>query len=288
MLMTIPPQPPLSPSPPNPIMYDPTTPFSHHTHADWGRLAETHDQSCSNEHSNDQEQLVQFRPNHNQEFLDSDDSGVCSPPLWKNSPSDQPLLSHHIHSSLSPNSRLQAITRGQRELMEMVKDMPESSYELSLKDLVEHHHRVETTQTPHQLERENSKNQSLQRRGVVRVKSLERKNVMMRSGSFENKGMFLNMVFPFSFNSKKKKSFGSNNSGKVSPKPEVVKGGGGERDWWKKKFTGSSDSDSSRTSNNSGSSGTTESSGGGSSSCRSNSGGGRYAQYLSSLFKALI
>lgn len=158
--------------------------------------------------------------------------------------------------------------------MEMVKDMPESSYELSLKDLVEHHHSVELTQTPHQLERENPKNQSLQRGGVVRVKSLERKNIIMRSGSFENKGMFLNMVFPFSFNSKKKKSFASNNnSWKVSPKPEVVKVGG-ERDWWKKKFTGSSDSDSSRTSNNSGSSGTTESSGG-SSSCRSNSGGGR-------------
>ncbi|KAL0369290.1 UNVERIFIED_CONTAM: hypothetical protein Scaly_1147900 [Sesamum calycinum] len=187
------------------MMYDPTTPFSHHTHADWGRLAQPHDQSCSNEYTNDQELLVQFRPNHNQEFLDSDDSGVCSPPLWKNSPSDQPLLSHHIYSSLSPNSRVQAITRG----------------------------------------RGNSWRWDVSEYGVS--------------------------IF---FQLQEKKSFASNNTGKVSPKPEVVKGTGGERDWWKKKFTGSSDSDSSRTSNNSGSSGTTESSGG-SSSCRSNSGGGR-------------
>ncbi|KAK4433731.1 hypothetical protein Salat_0535800 [Sesamum alatum] len=267
-------------------MYDPTPPFPDHTVGDWGgknsatndgRLAQT-DESCSNEYS-DQE-LVQFRPTHNQEFMESDDSGVCSPPLWKNSPSSQPLLSHHISSSLSPNSRLQAITRGQRELMEMVKDLPESSYELSLKDLVEHH-RMELTQAPdhHQVERvvvENSNHQSLQRRGVVRVKSLESKksdkNMMMRrSGSFENKGLFLNMVFPVSFNTKKKKS--NCTSGKVSPKPEVVKSGG-ERDWWKKRFTGSSDSDSSRTSNNSASSGSTRSSGG-SSSGRSYSTGGR-------------
>ncbi|KAK6115617.1 hypothetical protein DH2020_007886 [Rehmannia glutinosa] len=248
-------------------MFDPRTQYDH-------RLAQNN-KNCVNFSSD--EETVQFRPNNHQESMENDDSGVCSPPLWKNSPSPspsplQPLLSHHSYKSLSPNSRAQAIARGQRELMEMVKNMPESSYELSLKDLVEHH-KMEIIQPP-QLEilnAINGKNQILQQRGVVKVKRQESKSSdknMVRNGSFENKGLFLKMGFPFSFYSKKKNKFGSSNSsGKVSPKlDQMVKGGGGERDWWKKKFTGSSDSDSSRTSINSGS---TESTAGGSSSGRS-------------------
>lgn len=147
----------------------------------------------------------------------------------------------------------------------MVKNMPESSYELSLKDLVEHH-RTETP-APQPGGRPLNNNQSLHQRGGVRVKGQESKKTdrnVMRSGSFENRGLFLNLVFPFSLKSKKKKKLaGNNTSGKVSPKPEGLKGGGAEKDWWKKKFTGSSDSDSSRTAHNSGGSGSTGSSGGG-------------------------
>lgn len=54
-------------------------------------------------------------------------SGTSSPPLW----------SAKGASSPPPPSRLEAIERGQRELMEMVQSMPESGYELSLRDLVE-------------------------------------------------------------------------------------------------------------------------------------------------------
>lgn len=266
-------------------MNDPRTQFSHTYDHSYGnpfgnndRRLSQNNESCSN-WSTDQE-VVQFRPNHHhQEAIESDDSGVCSPPLWKNSPSpSRPLLSHHIYRNLSPNSRVQAIARGQRELMEMVKNMPESSYELSLKDLVEHHKMENHAPQVNNL-------QNLHQRGVVKVKRQESKKNdknMMRSESFENKGLFLKMVFPFSLKSKKKKNFASNSSGKVSPKPEVVKGGGGgEKDWWKKKFTGSSDSDSSRTSNNSGS--TESSSGGGSSTGRSYSGGRRYVDFFASL-----
>ncbi|KAI3460537.1 hypothetical protein Pfo_017200 [Paulownia fortunei] len=303
ILMTIPPQPPLPPPisshhflPPliflskallPHTMYDPRTHYDH----SYGNLGTTNFANkdsrlaqnieiCSS-WSSDQE-VVQFRPSNHQEAMESDDSGVCSPPLWKNSPSpprspSQPLLNHHIYRSLSPNSRAQAIVRGQRELMEMVKNMPESSYELSLKDLVEHH-KMET-QAPRVERLNNSNIQNLHQRGVVKVKRQESKKNdknMMRSESFENKGLFLKMVFPFSLHSKKKNKFASNTSGKVSPKPEVPKGGG-ERDWWKKKFTGSSDSDSSRTSNNSGS---TESSGGNSSG-RSYSSGRKKNGFLS-------
>ncbi|KAL1543761.1 hypothetical protein AAHA92_20695 [Salvia divinorum] len=185
---------------------------------------------------------VQFAPIR---AMETDDSGAISPPLWRNrSPSpSRPLLG----GSFSPDSRAQAIARGRSELMEMVRHMPESSYELSLKDIVEHHHRAEN-----QIEGGSD------RRAAGSKKEESRK--IERRLSFEDKGFFLNMAFPFAFMSKRKKKTvvvvgGGSGSGRVSPKPEGWKGGG-ERDWWKKKFTGSSDSDSSRTSNNSGGSST--------------------------------
>ncbi|CAK9174300.1 unnamed protein product [Ilex paraguariensis] len=69
----------------------------------------------------------------------ADESGVCSPPLWNTSPPRSPVHQRPHHNNyryLSPASRTQAIARGQWELMEMVKKMPESSYELTLRDLV--------------------------------------------------------------------------------------------------------------------------------------------------------
>ncbi|KAI3464589.1 hypothetical protein Pfo_021252 [Paulownia fortunei] len=308
--MTFPPQPPLPPNtksfpfPPHfPLksllqetMYDPRTQSSNtynHQNLSYGNrgamnlvdkdreVAQNYENSCSNWYNG----VVQFRPNHHQEAMESDHSGVSSPPLWKNSPSppkspSHPLLGNHNYRSLSPNTRAQAIARGQWELMEMVKNMPESSYELSLKDLVEHH-RIET-QAPQAGDGSLKHNQSLHQRAVAKVKRQESKKNdrnVMRSGSFENKGLFLNMVFPFSLKPKKKNKFASNTSGKVSPKPEGLKGGG-ERDWWKKPFAGSSDSDSSRTIDKSGSSGSTGSSGGSRSSGRSDSGGRKRKGFL--------
>ncbi|KAL3641722.1 hypothetical protein CASFOL_012537 [Castilleja foliolosa] len=197
------------------------------------------DHNYSKTRSSEDDGFLQFRPNNNN-TQESDDSGVCSPPLWKNSPSPNPSPSHPLisHYCLSPNSRTKAIARGQRELMEMVKNMPESSYELSLKDLVEHHHKIAGPQVQNI-----GKNQILQKRAVfVKVKRQESK----KNGSFEEKGLFLKMGFlPFNLGSKKMKRFGDSNigSGKVIST---------ERDWWKKKFTGSSDSYSSGISSNSG------------------------------------
>ncbi|XP_020554991.1 uncharacterized protein LOC105180043 isoform X2 [Sesamum indicum] len=202
-------------------------------------LSDLHENRDSNWYSDG---LLQLRPNHHQESMDS---GETSPPLWKTcSPSPQKSPSHPLlnHRSLSPDSRAQAIARGQWELMEMVKNMPESSYELTLKDLVEH--RSIEAQAP----------ENEHRRGVVKERQREIGRKYERNEmSLEKKGVFLNVVFPVSLESRKK-----NSRGKVSPKPEGLKGGG-ERDWWKKRFTGSSDSDSSRTSNGS----STGSSGGG-------------------------
>lgn len=70
------------------------------------------------------------RSSRREEENTEDDSGFSSPPLWETTAKTD-------YKYLSPNSKSQAIARGQWELMEMVKAMPESSYELSLKDLVQ-------------------------------------------------------------------------------------------------------------------------------------------------------
>ncbi|KAL1561196.1 hypothetical protein AAHA92_03933 [Salvia divinorum] len=208
-------------------------------------------------------EFVQFRPNFH---CSGDDSGACSPPLWKSGPStpSEPLLSHHTYRSLSPAARLQAIARGQRELMEMVRNMPESSYELSLKDLVEHH-RVEGHAPP-------------PGDSPARVRRQESKRSMSRSGSLkiESRGVFLKMVFPFSLQPKKRSGIDRSFSGRVSP---AKGGGGGEGDWWRKKVSRSSESDSSRMSVNSGGGGSSRSSSAGSSSCRSFGGGRKMQDY---------
>ncbi|CAA0840799.1 Unknown protein [Striga hermonthica] len=194
--------------------------------------------NCIDRSSSDE--ILQFRPNNHEEL---DDSGVCSPPLWKSSPSpSHPLL------CLSPNSRRRSIATGQRELMEMLKDMPESSYELSLQDLVEHHRQ--------KMEIDDVESPRLQNRARDRAAVFAKK--VKRNRGFEDRGLFLKMGFPFNLQSRKVKRIGDSNNS-MSPKPE--------RDWWKKKFTGSSDSESSRVSSDSG-----RSYGGGSSSQRENEG----------------
>lgn len=218
---------------------------------------------------------VQFRPQKSE-----DESGVQSPRLWKNSPPTSPLNSRYNSStyrSLSPNSRTQAIARGQRELMEMVKNMPESCYELSLKDLVEHPRIESPKEESYLLEEKNydDHHQVLNER-VKSIRRQESKNTekkaqILRSKSMENGGLFLKMVFPFSFKSRKKKNLMTSTLAKVSPKPEGPDktSKNVDKDWWKKRFSSSSESDSGRTSSNGGSTG---SSGTSSSSSRSNSG----------------
>ncbi|KAL7117863.1 hypothetical protein ACP275_03G099000 [Erythranthe tilingii] len=146
---------------------------------------------------------------------------VSSPPLWKkNSSPSHPLLRRHSHRrSLSSKSRAEAIARGQWELMEMVKTMPESSYELSLKDLVEHHYRVENHHPVPQTADQPVKVVVVKREKI----KIDGGNNSMSGGgrSFQNKGLFINMVFPFSLKPKKRKKAGGANNGGGS------KGGGG-------------------------------------------------------------
>ncbi|MGI4297478.1 hypothetical protein ACR2WD_27530, partial [Klebsiella pneumoniae] len=75
--------------------------------------------------------------------------------------------------------------------MEMVKTLPESCYELSLKDLVQHP-RMNDVGNKILIRRQESKRN-------------DGKAEMMRSRSMENGGLLIKMVFPFSLRSIKKK-----------------------------------------------------------------------------------
>lgn len=168
--------------------------------------------------------------------------------------------------------------------MEMVKNMPESCYELSLKDLVEHHPRMGSPKEDSCLledknydEHEQAVNQRVKSIRRQESKNSEKKAQILRSASMENRGLFLKVVFPVSLKSRKKKNLMTNSTiSRVSPKPEGSDktSKNVDKDWWKKRFSGSSGSESGMTSsNNSGSTGSTGSNG--SSSVHSHSSSGR-------------
>ncbi|KAG4958470.1 hypothetical protein JHK87_035103 [Glycine soja] len=189
--------------------------------------------------------------------VDDDESGICSPPLWTTSPPKSPHQCKNHYRCLSPASKTQAIARGQRELMEMVKSMPESSYELSLKDLVEHP-RVEVAQEKGAEERKNLGDKNVDSRKKVDMNI--KKGQVKRSGNIDSGGFYLKMVFPISLGSKKKtknESLVNSGSNKVSPRTSVSDHGSKslDKEWWKKKSLSGSggESDSGVSSINSGS-----------------------------------
>ncbi|KAK7385085.1 hypothetical protein VNO78_30792 [Psophocarpus tetragonolobus] len=199
-----------------------------------------------------------------------DESGICSPPLWTTSPPKSPHQRKNYYRCLSPNSKTQAIARGQRELMEMVKNMPEATYELSLKDLVEHP-RVEVGQEKGAEERRKLGNKNVENRKVN-----DKKGHVKRSGNIDSGGFYLKMVFPISLGSKKKaknESLVNNGSNKVSPRTSASDGSKSvDKEWWKNSLSASGgESDSGVSSINSGSMKSSGSSSNSSSSSRSNS-----------------
>lgn len=207
---------------------------------------------------------------------EEDSSGICSPPLWSTSPPQSPTPTRQNSQNgstfrhLSPTSRAQAIARGQFEMMEMVKNMPESSYELSLKDLVEQTRLGSVEDQDFSINEERAILGS-SGNGNQRWKS-EKKGKVLISGSrisidHQNRGMLLKMGYvPFFLGSnKKKKVLVTNTCAKVSPKPHEVqfmneKSGkinnnvDHQRDWWKKKLSSvPSESESGEGSSHSGS-----------------------------------
>lgn len=180
---------------------------------------------------------IQFRPSR---LNNGDESGVCSPPLWSKSPPRSPpgsKFSQNKFRNSPPSLRVQAIARGQKELMEMVKSMPESSYELSLKDLVDHQKVgfLEDDEIVVDQEKSgfitNKKQGSVKKQASVRKKASVRKQPSLKkvekkiartasnmSEGNNNPGLFLKMVFPMPFGGSTKKQVPKSPQGKAKTK----------------------------------------------------------------------
>ncbi|XP_042478716.1 uncharacterized protein LOC122059749 [Macadamia integrifolia] len=206
---------------------------------------------------------IEFRPITEGE----DESGPPSPTLWSSSPSRIPEAEASLlhHSSLSPASRKNAIAKGRKEIMEMIRNVPETSYDLSLRDLVEKAHVQISTD-------KKSNDPKMQSEKGKRKKSQERnKRQMGRSVSMETEPVLLKMFFPTSLGLKKK-SLSMDTGSKTPPRsPKLERQEKSiDKEWWKKRYSFAGDSDTVvKSSNNIGSIGSSGSSSSGSSRRRS-------------------
>ncbi|GAV80817.1 hypothetical protein CFOL_v3_24277 [Cephalotus follicularis] len=216
------------------------------------------------------------------ETLKDNDSGVNTPSFLWTGPPTSPQHRPNLYRSLSPSSRAQAIARGQRELMEMVSKMPESCYELSLKDLVERPMIVEAKEESIEEGKSLISNEN---KYYYKKKMNDSKKVQIKrsESNMDNGGLLLKLVIPFSLGSKKKNKKNNNESpsitsSKVSPKPPVLSDGsnkGVDKEWWKKTFSVSSESENCGSSSHNSVSTKSSGSSSRSSSNRSNSRGKR-------------
>lgn len=221
---------------------------------------------------------LEFRPH-----VKEDEHGICSPPLWeKQSAPTSPVLHSqqfdNVSLNLSPTSRREAVNRGRLELMEMVKAMPESSYELSLKDLVDNFQKPE----------ENIQEECLKQEGVKKIKRKPKMGRSVSNINENNKGLFLKMVLPLPFGGSNKKKV-KNPYARVMSRPcttEDTDDRGSvkcvDKEWWKKRCSVSDENESGGLSGSTGSSGSSHSS----ESTRSQS--TRYVQFLISVLPLFV
>ncbi|KAJ4950802.1 hypothetical protein NE237_027634 [Protea cynaroides] len=205
-------------------------------------------------------------------------SGSSSPTLWKTS---SPARTSEAEASLlhqgtlSSASRKLAIARSRKEIMEMVRNMPETSYELSLQDLVEQPYVQDSVD-------KNSNDPKTQIETAKRKKSQERnKGQMWRSGSMEIEPVMLKMFFPASLGLKKK-SFSMDRESKTPSRSQSFEAQetNVDKEWWKRRYSFAGDSDRGVISGiNNGSSGSSGSSNNGRRKRRSKIGG--FADFFS-------
>ncbi|KAL0556434.1 hypothetical protein IC582_004948 [Cucumis melo] len=161
------------------------------------------------------------------------------------SPQRSPQFYRSNYHTLSPPSKALAIATGQKELMEIVNNMPESCYELSLRDLVEQPMVVGQREDTGVDERDSNLGGHREVFSRENRKSRKETRALVGRSSMENEGLYLKMGFPKSIGTttrkKKKKNDSSlNMSAKVSPKPPQLV----EKDWWKRRLSVSSESES--------------------------------------------
>jgi hypothetical protein len=137
-------------------------------------------------------------------------SGTPSPQLWAPHHSQHPNRRQYPASAGSSPSRAQAIAGYRREMLDLVRGLPESAYELSLRDIVEHRHPSTSSppsSTPHLPPSSSNTEPAKQgrRRRKQRSRSLE------RSVSLDT-GLLVKFFVPLCIRAGKKK---------VSPKPDA-------------------------------------------------------------------
>lgn len=166
-----------------------------------------------------------------------DQVGACSPPMWRRArvefrPESSSLLPQkHQYSCLSPTSRIRAIIDGQRELMEMIKDMPESSYELSLKDMVDQQNKEDVVLAQEKEVAVAEEEEIVKHKRENRIP--RRNTKICRSESMESEVFLLKLFVPASLGSKKKKAKTRKHlrkcPGQASEGPEKE----ANKEWWK-------------------------------------------------------
>ncbi|XP_048232652.1 uncharacterized protein LOC8281208 isoform X1 [Ricinus communis] len=142
--------------------------------------------------------------------------------LWKTNTSrnfktetDHLLPHNYSYSNISPRSRLQAISEARKELMYRIHDMPESSYELSLKDIVDDQVAPEEVHEENETERTsfhfNTTGTPVKKR-KTRITGKNGKSCQIsRSGSMEKETFMIKLFVP-SFLSWKTEVKGGNGS----------------------------------------------------------------------------
>ncbi|KAI4326145.1 hypothetical protein MLD38_031485 [Melastoma candidum] len=121
-----------------------------------------------------------------------------------------PLLSSDRgYSSLSPMSRLRKIEEGRKELMEMIRDMPESCYELSLKDIVVNQHPEAGLEScPARTEAEVDDKQRKNKKKRTMKDASTRPSQVTRTSSMEAGSFLIRMFLPAFLTSSKKPASG--------------------------------------------------------------------------------
>lgn len=192
---------------------------------------------CYNSHNMDDDDVdgseVEFQ-------VEAACDGDSPSPLWRaNKVNDaSPLLpNNHFYSNLSPTRRRQMIEEGRKELMEMIRNMPESSYELSLKDLVDKQNSSEMVKEKVVLEDKSFRLETEIRtkRRTAKAKAKAKTGSLSRTASMETDRLLLKMFFPRRLSYRKKSM--AENSSKVSPNPSCE---GSEKpvdkQWWIKRI----------------------------------------------------
>ncbi|KAF3334148.1 hypothetical protein FCM35_KLT20752 [Carex littledalei] len=187
---------------------------------------------------------------------DPDADRAASPVLWKKSPADESSDMLQNSESAYPATRTQEIANYRKEMMEMVRGLPDVEFELTLQDIVEK--RKEFKEVEPVTVKELASDEKETKRKKKQKKYVKSKNV--------DTGLLTRMFLPLSV-AVRRKSFNLRNRGdkvatkEVDEKKQVMaKKKSKDEEWWRKnefseKGSSSSSSVGSSSSNGSNSSG---------------------------------